>query len=87
MFVNTQQGVRRRASSGLDIRFGMQRTTRTLRGLVVLCIAPCVMCCVSSLMRMRQVDCGKSGLLGGPLGGKRGATNYALNNEDCRVVK
>ena len=34
MFVNPQQRVRRRATSGLDIRFGMQRTTRTLSGLV-----------------------------------------------------
>ena len=49
MFVNTQQRVRRRAASGLDIRFGMQRTTRTLRGLI-LCIAPCV----SSCMRIRN---------------------------------
>jgi len=74
VFVNTQQRVRRRAASGLDIRFGMQRTTRTLRGLVVLCIAPfciapfCIAPCVSSLMRMRQVDCGKSGLQGTPRG-------------------
>ena len=43
MFVNPQQRVRRRATSGLDIRIGMQRTTRTLRGpRRSRCIAPCV---------------------------------------------